>query len=160
MTTPLSLAGRSLLDRRGFLGQMASGVGGLALSALLADDGLLGDESTGNNDPLAPRPPHFPARATKVIHIYCTGAVSHLDTFDYKPELIKRHGTAMPGEPLVTFQGENGALARSPWAFRPRGASGKFISDLLPNLAERADDLCFIHSLTSRTNTHGPARCS
>ena len=106
---------------------------------------------------MAPRPPHFPGRAKRVLHIFCTGAVSHLDTWDYKPELLKRHGQPMPGsEKLITFQGENGNLARSPWAFRPRGECGKYLSDLLPHLAERADDLCFIHSLTSKTNTHGP----
>ncbi len=91
------------------------------------------------------------------MHIFCTGAVSHLDTWDYKPALIKRDGQPMPGvEKLITFQGENGNLARSPWTFRPRGQSGKYLSDLLPHLAERADDLCFVHSLTSKTNTHGP----
>ncbi len=63
----------------------------------------------------------------------------------------------MPGsEKLITFQGENGNLARSPWTFRPRGESGKYVSDLLPHLAACADDLCFVHSLTSKTNTHGP----
>ena len=63
----------------------------------------------------------------------------------------------MPGvEKLVTFQGENGALNQSPWKFRPRGQTGKQVSDLLPHLAARADDLCFVHSLTSKTNTHGP----
>jgi hypothetical protein len=60
---------------------------------------------------------------------------------------------------LVTFQGENGNLAQSPWAFKPRGRSGKYVSDLLPHLAGCADDLCFIHSLTSKTNTHGPGEC-
>ncbi len=63
----------------------------------------------------------------------------------------------MPGvEKLITFQGENGNLAQSPWKFKPRGQSGKPVSDLLPQLAARADELCFIHSLTSKTNTHGP----
>jgi hypothetical protein len=60
---------------------------------------------------------------------------------------------------LVTFQGENGNLARSPWQFRPRGQSGKMISDLLPHLAALADDMCFLHGMTSRTNTHGPGEC-
>src|SRR4029077_4976814 len=60
---------------------------------------------------------------------------------------------------LVTFQGENGNLARSPWTFRPRGQCSKYLSDLLPQLAECADDLCFLHSLTSKTNTHGPGEC-
>ncbi|AMV40382.1 DUF1501 domain-containing protein [Planctomyces sp. SH-PL62] len=148
--------GRHLLDRRGFLSHMATGVGGIALGAILAEKGLLAADGP-KAGPLAARPPHFPARAKRVVHIYCTGAVSHLDTWDYKPELIKRHGEPMPGaDKLLTFQGENGALARSPWEFKPRGESGKYASDLLPHLAERVDDMCFIHSLTSKTNTHGP----
>src|SRR5262249_30507166 len=78
-------------------------------------------------------------------------------TWDYKPELVRRDGQPLPGgDKLITFQGEQGALARSPYAFKPRGKSGKYISDLLPNLAELADDLCFIHSMTARSNTHGP----
>ena len=93
-----------------------------------------------------------------MLHIFCSGACSHLDTFDYKPELVKRHGQPMPGgEKLVTFQGANGNLTKSPYAFKPRGQSGKYVSDLLPNLAELADDMCFIHSMTAKTNTHGPA---
>ena len=161
------ILGRHLLDRRGFLGHMASGMGGIALSALLAEQGLLAsdpgapDNSTSARpkptNPLAPKPPHFAGKAKRVLHIFCTGAVSHLDTWDYKPALIRRDGQPMPGvEKLITFQGENGNLARSPWKFRPRGESGKYISDLLPHLAARADDLCFVHSLTSKTNTHGP----
>lgn len=147
--------GRHLLDRRGFLSHMATGVGGIALGSILAEKGLLAAGPKAG--PLAPRPPHFPAKAKRVIHIYCTGAVSHLDTWDYKPDLIKRHGEPMPGaEKLLTFQGENGSLTKSPWTFRPRGECGKYASDLLPHLAERVDDMCFIHSLTSKTNTHGP----
>jgi hypothetical protein len=154
MNPPNTLAGFHLLDRRRFLGGMAGGLGGIALSALLSGDKLLADDTTG---PLAPRPPKFPAKARRVIHIFCTGAVSHLDTWDYKPELIKRHGQPMPGAgKLLTFQGENGNLSKSPWEFRPRGQSGKMISDLLPDLAAQADEMCFVHSLTSKTNTHGP----
>ncbi len=160
-----SLIGRHLLDRRGFLGHMASGVSGIALSSMLAEQGLLASDTGAGGpktaappaNPMAPRTPHFPRRAKRILHLFCTGAVSHLDTWDYKPELIKRHGQPMPGmEKLITFQGENGNLARSPWTFRPRGECGKYISDLLPHLAAHADDLCFIHSLTSKTNTHGP----
>jgi hypothetical protein len=89
--------------------------------------------------------------------IFCSGALSHVDTWDYKPELIKRHGTAMPGsDKIVTFQGGSGNLTKSYWDFKPRGQSGKYISDMLPNLAEMADEMCFIHSMTSKTNTHGP----
>ncbi len=143
------LSGLHLLDRRGFLASLAGGVGGIALGSLVAAD------TAGN--PLASRPPHFAPKGRRVLHIFCSGAVSHLDTWDYKPELIKRHGEPMPGaDKLLTFQGENGNLARSPWEFRPRGRSGKMTSDLLPKLGECVDDLCFIHSMTSKTNTHGP----
>jgi hypothetical protein len=158
---PLTLAGLHLLNRRGFLSGMAGGISGIALGSLLAREGLLADEAPAvrvdASRPMAPRAPHFAPRARRVLHLFCTGAVSHLDTFDYKPELETRHGQPLPGtEKLVTFQGENGNLARSPWAFKPRGQCGKMLSDLLPRLAEQADRICFLHSLTSRTNTHGP----
>ena len=125
------LVGRHLLDRRGFLGHMASGMGGIALSALLAERGLLaadGEHGSEGDAPVLPtrwrpKPPHFPGRAKRVLHIFCTGAVSHLDTWDYKPALIKRHGQPMPGvEKLITFQGENGNLRAAPGR-SGRGAS-------------------------------------
>src|SRR5207249_1949847 len=73
-------------------------------------------------------------------------------------ELAKRDGQPMPGAgKLVTFQGENGNLVKPLWPFKPRGQSGKMVSDLLPNLAELADEMCFIHSMTAKSNTHGPA---
>ena len=110
----------SLLNRRSFLGDFAKTTAGIALASLLADQGLLAVvEASGSDRPLAPRPPHFSAKAKRVLHVFCTGAVSHLDTWDYKPELLKRHGQPMPGmDKLVTFQGENGNLTRSPWKFR------------------------------------------
>ena len=145
------LTGLHLLDRRRFLASLAGGVGGIALASLLVR------EARADLDPLAPKSPHFAPKAKRVLHIFCSGAVSHLDTWDYKPELIKRHGQPMPtSEKLITFQGENGNLAMSPWKFRPRGESGKMTTDLLPKLGECVDDLCFLHSLTSKTNTHGP----
>ena len=151
---------------------MAQGFSGIALASLLGGEGLLAEddevrEAAGNKTPIRPdidprkpfaaREPHFPAKAKNVIVIFCSGACSHLDTFDYKPALIEYHGKPMPGgDKLITFQGAQGNLTRSPWEFRPRGESGKMISDLVPQLGELADDLCFIHSMTSKTNTHGP----
>ncbi len=168
-----SIAGHRLLDRRRFLADTAGGLSGIALAWLLAQEGALGQrnahgaEQTGAKTPIRPaidparpfaaRDPHFPPRAKNVLVIFCSGACSHLDTWDYKPELIARDGQPLPGsEKLITFQGEQGSLVRSPYAFRPRGESGKMTSDLLPNLGALADEMCFIHSMTSRTNTHGP----
>src|SRR5438105_9090192 len=147
--TILSHAGRRLLDRRHFLAYAGTGLGGIALASLLANE-VRADPSLAlrADNPLAPRPPHFAPKAKRVLLIFCSGAVSHVDTFDYKPELVRRDGQAMPGaDRLITFQGENGNLTAPRWPFRPHGQSGKMISDLLPNIAELADDLCFIHSM-------------
>lgn len=162
MNAPLSSTGQGLLSRRHFLDRSVSGLSSIALTSLLAKTGLLADEPVrpliDPARPYAPRPPHFAPRAKNVIVVFCSGALSHVDTFDYKPELVKRNGTPMPGaEGLVTFQGQQGNLVKPLWDFKPRGQSGKMISDLLPHIAEMADDLCFIHSMTAKSNTHGPA---
>jgi hypothetical protein len=158
----ISLASLHLLDRRHFLGHLGSGLGSIALLHLLAEDasGTGGKPIRPNyrpEAPLAAREPHFTAKAKRILHIFCSGACSHLDTFDYKPELLERHGQPMPGEKLVTFQGANGNLSKSPYAFRQRGKCGKWTSDLLPRIGECVDELCFIHSMTAKANTHGPA---
>ncbi|MBM49440.1 MAG: sulfatase [Roseibacillus sp.] len=157
------------LDRRNFLSHTASGLGSVALASLLSRDGLLAAEreSAPGKVPVRPvidsarpharRDAHFEPRARQVLMIFCSGAISQVDTFDYKPELIKRSGMPMPGgEELITFQGQQGNLTRSPWQFRPRGQSGKMVSDLLPQLGGLADEMCFLHSMVGKTNTHGP----
>jgi hypothetical protein len=151
-------------SRRRWLLETSQGLGGLALAWLLQQQELLaaGEKTPirpriDPQRPFAPRESHFPARAKQVLMIFCSGACSQLDTFDYKPELIRRHGQPMPGgEKLITFQGGQGNLTRSPWKFRPRGESGKMVSDLVPELGSMADEMCFIHSMTGKTNTHGP----
>jgi hypothetical protein len=152
------------LSRRHFLSQTATGLGAIALTQLLAKDRAWADAGKtpirpelNPANPNAARPPHFEPRAKQVLMIFCSGAVSQVDTFDFKPELIKHHGKPMPGaEGLITFQGGQGALTKSPWEFKPRGQSGKMVSDLVPHLGALADEMCFIHSLTGKTNTHGP----
>jgi len=152
----------SLLSRRHFLQHTSQGLGGIAMASLLAQEGLLGANnpikpSINPAKPFAARDSHFKAKANNVLVIFCSGACSQLDTFDFKPELIKRHGQPLPGgEKLKTFQGDQGNLTKSPWEFKPRGQSGKMISELVPQLGELADEMCFIHSLTGKTNTHGP----
>jgi hypothetical protein len=138
-------------SRRDWLAHAATGLGGIALASLLA-------EAAEPATPLAPKKPHFVPKARRVLVVFCSGAVSHVDTFDYKPELVKRDGQPLPGtDNLVTFQGENGSLTQPVWKFKPRGKSGKMVSDLFPKLAELADEMCFIHSMTAKSNTHGPA---
>ncbi len=153
-------------SRRDFFGDLATGLGSVAVTHLLQTDGLLAaDIDDGGpirpqvdpGNPFAARDSHFDAAAKNVIVIFCSGACSHIDTFDYKPELIRRHGQVMPGaDGLLTFQGQQGNLTKSPWEFRPRGECGKMVSELVPRLGEMADDICFLHGMTSKTNTHGP----
>jgi len=165
MRHQLSHAGRRMLDRRDFLQWGGTGLSSIALAALLHEHHLLAGEPPirpviDPAQPYAARQPHFPAKAKRVVMIFCSGALSHVDTFDYKPELVKRHDTPMPtagGEQLITFQGEQGNLVKPLWDFKPRGESGTMTSDLLPKLGELADEMCFIHSMTARSNTHGPA---
>src|SRR5947209_5356235 len=123
----LSLTGQGFLDRRAFLGHLGSGLGGIALLSLLAEGRARAADRSPIRPgirpeaPLAARPPHFAAKAKRVLHVFCSGACSHLDTWDYKPELSKRDGQPLPGgEGLITFQGAQGNLARSPYRFRPR----------------------------------------
>ena len=160
-----------LTSRRSFLSQFGHGLSSIALASLLSHDGmLLGDDTAKGKlekrpihpeinptRPFAARESHFPAAAKNVLVVFCAGACSQLDTFDFKPELVQRHGQTLPGgDQLVTFQGGQGNLTQSPWKFRPYGQSGKMISDLVPHIGKMADDICFVHSLTSKTNTHGP----
>ena len=152
-----------LLHRRGFLQHTVSGLSSIALASLLKNDGLLASQAPirpaiDPASPYAPRKPHFAPKAKQVLLIFCSGAISHVDTWDYKPTLFERHDTPMPGAGgLITFQGEQGNLIKPIREFKPRGQSGKMVSDLLPNLAELADEMCFIHSMTAKSNTHGPA---
>jgi len=100
---------------------------------------------------------HFTPKAKRVLQIFCPGAASHMDLWDYKPMLWKMDGKPLPGEEnMVSFQGKNGPLMKSPWDFVPCGQSGKHISSMLPNMARHVDDIAFFHGMHSKTNTHGP----
>ncbi len=154
---------RTLLDRRSFLRSTAGGLSSIALTSLLARESVLASTSPWRpqfdpSNPGSPRVPPAAPKAKQVLVIFCSGALSHVDTFDYKPLLVKNHDRAMPGsDGLITFQGAQGNLTKPLWEFKPRGQSGKMVSELLPNLAELADEMCFIHSMTAKSNTHGPA---
>ncbi|QOV91310.1 DUF1501 domain-containing protein [Humisphaera borealis] len=140
------------LARRRLLGQMSTGLTGVALARLLG-----GDVAGAADAAEAARKPHHPAKAKQVLQIFCPGAASHVDLWDYKPSLWKYNGKPLPGDPgIPSFQGKNGNLMQSPWPFAPAGKSGKMISSMLPNMAAHVDDIAFVHSMTSRTNTHGP----
>lgn len=148
-----------LFHRRDLFGFTGSSLGAIALTHLLNGQGLLAEDSIEIDPakPLAPRQSHFVPRAKNVIVVFCAGACSQLETWDYKPELIKQDDKPLADGPSVTFQGPAGNLARPQYEFRPYGETGKMVSDMIPHLAELVDDFAFLHTLTSKTNTHGPA---
>ncbi len=134
------------------LGEMTVGMGSLALLDLLGHSSKALGETSGSILQL-----HHAAKAKRVIQIFCPGAASHVDLWDYKPALARFDGTPLPGEEaLVSFQGKNGNLMRPPWRFVQSGHSGKMITSMLPHMAKHVDDMAFIHSMVSKTNTHGP----
>jgi len=143
-------------SRREMLDKLGGGIGGLALMDLLTRKGLLAAEREKN--PLAPKPQQLPAKAKAVISIFCYGGVSHVDTFDPKPELFKRQGERMTGVGnVVATMGTPGGLMPSPWAFKKYGQCGMEISELFPHVAQHADDLALIRSMNALSPAHGPA---
>ena len=141
------------LTRRRFLGNVYSGLGGVGLMHLLgraaAAEQPAWEAGRGQT--------HHAPKAKRVLQIFCPGAASAMDLWEYKPSLEKYHGKPLPGEEnFVSFQGRNGNLMKSPWPFAPAGESGKPISTMLPNMARHVDDIAFLHAMHSKTNTHGP----
>jgi hypothetical protein len=158
--TPSRLAG----TRRDFLRDSGGGLGLLALAALLEQDGIrAAPEAPFSSDratnPLAPRHPHFVAKAKSVIWLFMNGGPSQVDTWDYKPELAKRDGQELKGFDKNTgfFTDQVGPLLKSPFAWKQHGGSGTWVSEIFPNVARHVDDLAFIHSCYTETNNHSPA---
>jgi hypothetical protein len=146
------------LSRRGFLDNVYTGLAGIGLAHLMGDRAFgESNASTASGWQPGRGQTHLPAKARRVLQIFCPGAASHMDLWEHKPELEKWHGKPLPGaEDFVSFQGKNGNLMKSPWPLVPCGESGKRISSMLPHMAQHVDDIAFIHSMTSKTNTHGP----
>ncbi|HEV3004152.1 MAG TPA: DUF1501 domain-containing protein [Pirellulales bacterium] len=142
-------------DRRDFLSWVRGGLGAAALYTLLAGRRAGAAGVPGEADDA---PPHFAAQANRAIHIFLCGGLSHVDSFDYRPELANRHGQPLPsGEKPDVFFGQVGLLRANDWTFRQRGASGLWVSELFPHLAEQADELTVIRSMTAETSNHTPA---
>jgi hypothetical protein len=146
------------MNRRDFLWQSGGGLGGIALACLLGNEELL----AGATDPGARADRngglHHRARARRVVQLFMSGAASQVDTFDYKPLLVERHGQKFdPGGKIELFQSAPGACMKSPWSWKQHGQCGRQVSSLLPHLASCVDDLAFIYSMVSKSNVHGPA---
>ena len=146
--------------RRYFFSQAGFGLGSIALSSLLGRD-LLGQDPASLN-PMAPKKPHFPAKAKNVIYLFMMGAPSQLDLFDEKPKLRQYHNQPVPEE---VIKGERFAFIKgvpkllgSPYEFRRHGQSGASVSSLLPHLSTIVDDLAFVKSVHTNHFNHAPAQ--
>ena len=144
------------IQRRDWLRQCGGGLGMLALSSLLQQDGLLAAEHV---NPLAPRKPQFAARAKNVIWLFINGGPSHVDTWEYKPELAKYDGKELEGFDNKTgfFANAVGPLMKSPFEFKQYGECGKWVSELFPHTCKHVDKMTFIHSGYTKSNNHSPA---
>lgn len=155
--------------RRAFLTSAASGLGAIALSSLLREEGLLaGDANVGGKpvpaiaaDPLRPRSPHFAAQARACIFIFLAGGTSHLELFDPKPELTRLDGQKIPesflkGVRFSFLKPTESLLMGSRFKFRRYGQCGMELSELLPHVGSCADDLCLIRSLHHQAFDHAP----
>ena len=137
-------------SRRDFLKYTSNGFGMLALASMLTEE-----TAAARKD--RPAGPHHPPRAKNVIFCFMDGGPSHVDSFDYKPELARQQGKAIGEEGVSKLsQSTPGRVwFGSPWKFQQRGESGLWVSDLFPHLAEIADDLCVVHSMRGIQPLHG-----
>jgi hypothetical protein len=141
----------SLLDRRDFLGDMAAGLGGIALASLLQEE----------RAPAAvPLTPHFAPKVRRIIQLFMNGGASQCDLFDYKPALVARHGQPFDpgaGQRVEASISTPGAIMKSPYRWARHGQCGRYVSSILPHLARHVDDVAFLMAMHSPSNVHGPA---
>jgi len=154
---------QAFVSRREFLFEASGGLSGIALAYLLDQQQLLGKEftvscaspATPSMSPVSPRSPHFPARAKAVISLFMSGGVSHVDTFDPKPDLVRYHGQPLEGKgEIIVRQGHPGPLMRSPFSFQKHGQSGIEVSEIFPHLASKVDEIALIRSMYGKSNDH------
>ena len=161
LPTEYAAEARKLITRRWFFRDCGVGLGTVALASLLGVPTSRGAQPVLSR-PLAPRVPHYPAKAKRVIYLFMAGAPSHLDLFDYKPELLNRDGQLPPAELLkdyrAAFINPNSALLGSKFKFSKHGKSGAELSEILPKLGEVADDICIIRSMTTDAVNHAPGQ--
>jgi len=157
------------VTRRQFLKHSQTGLGAIALRMLLNGEGRAADRpakygqplTAAADNPMAPRPPHFPARAKRVIYLHMSGGPPQQDLFDYKPTLVKHTMQPCPDELLknqrFAFIKGHPKLLGTPYKFHQRGESGQSISDLLPHIGEVVDDIAVIRSMHTDQFNHAPA---
>ena len=146
-----------ITSRRDFLQRAGGGIGMLALASLFKQDGLLADDTVRSSNPLAPKPPHFVAKAKSVIFLFMSGGPSHVDLFDPKPDLVRLAGQPIP-ESFGTFKTRRAVAKNKLLApckpFSPRGKCGMEVSDFMPHIAQCVDDICLLRGCYGDSVTH------
>lgn len=143
-----------MISRRALLRNTACGFGTLSLMDLLSNSGVAAEPA----NPMAPRKPHFEAKAKRVIFLFMHGGPSSIDTFDPKPRLEKDNGKPLPFKRPLTFaEGQMGGLMKSPWQFKQYGESGLPVSELFPHVGSCIDDICVVRSVVGDSVAHGGA---
>ncbi|MCA9014696.1 MAG: DUF1501 domain-containing protein [Planctomycetaceae bacterium] len=140
----------TMISRREMLRRSSAGFGSLALAALLGSDGQAAQQKMVQQ-------PHFTPKAKRVIFLFMHGGPSHMDTFDYKPQLQKDSGKPLPFDKPRVFSAQTGNLLGSPWKFKQHGQSGAWVSEVFPHVAGCVDDLCIINSMYGSNSRHGGA---
>src|SRR5207237_797983 len=151
------------LPRREFLWRLGGGLGGVALAHLLGRHDLLAEPTatTAGSAPVSKTDLngglHHRAKVKRVVQLFMNGGASQCDTFDYKPELIKRSGEKFdPGQRVESATSTPGNIMKSPFEWKQHGQCGRWVSSVLPHLATGVDDMAFIMSMATKTNVHGP----
>lgn len=153
--------------RREFFWQIGGGFTGVALAGMLDQSFLNGQPTTAVGDqvddrqwvnPLAPRPPHFTPKAKSVIFLFMYGGPSHIDTFDYKPQMYGMDNKTIEVKTFGRGGHRNqGRIVEPRWKFKQYGQCGKWVSDLFPHVGQHVDDIAFVHSMTADSPIHGSA---
>ena len=143
------------ISRRRVLDFSTASLTGAAFTSLLMRDRVARADAVSAE---AKGTPHLPVKAKRVIHLCLCGGVSHIDSFDYKPELEKFHGKSLQSEERpATFFNQVGLIRKNDWEFKQRGQSGLWVSDLFPHIAEVADELTVVRSMVAESANHTPA---
>lgn len=158
---PRNFCGRT---RREFLWESGAGFTGVALASMLGDDGFLSQQAVAADgvskfvNPLAPKDPHFTAKAKSVIFLYMYGGPSHIDTFDYKPDMEGMDGKTVEVKTFGRGGHKNtGRIVETPYKFKRHGESGQWVSNVFPHMATCVDDIAFVKSMTADSPIHGSA---
>src|SRR6266404_950976 len=152
------------ITRRHFFSQCAMGLGSIALASLLNEQRIFGGEAPKLVNPLAPKPPHFPARAKNIIFLFMAGGPSQLELFDYKPRLIELNGQPIPqsfieGKRFAFMGSSHGTkLLGTRRTFKRHGQSGMWVSEMFPHTAAIVDDVAFVRSCATNLFNHAPAK--